>query len=94
MLHTFHYNLIRNHWFLYSLRILNIVIRSWQYNFTQVWISSKQNTIADALPRVTPLIIGDPVIEKEILAVNIVSNSPIKEKEKNILKTAIKYDIE
>ena len=50
--------------------------------------------LADALPRVTPLIIEDPVIEKEILAVNIVSNSPIKEKEKNILKTAIKYDIE
>ena len=68
-----------------SPRIQRIAIRAWQYQFETQYISGKMNVIADALSRVTPLDFDDHDVDKEVLAVNILTYTAIermaKEKE-------------
>ena len=56
-----------------SPRIQWIAIHAWQYQFKPQYISSKMNVIADALLRVTPLDFEDHDVDKEVLAVNVLT---------------------
>ena len=61
-----------------SPRIQRIAIRAWQYQFEPQYISGKINVIADALSRVTPLDLEDHDVDKEVLAVNILTYTAIE----------------
>ena len=65
-----------------SPRIQRITIRAWQYEFEPQHIPGRNNVLADVLSRVTPLEFQDSNAEKEILAVNFLQYSSIKEKER------------
>ena len=68
-----------------SPRIQRIAIRAWQYQFEPQYISGKMNVIADALLRVTPLDFEAHDVDKEVLAVNILTYAAIEEREKTEL---------
>ena len=65
-----------------SPRIQWIAIHAWQYQFEPQYISSKMNVITDTLLRVTPLDFEVHDVDKEVLAVNILTYSAIAEREK------------
>ena len=77
-----------------SPRIQRLAIRTWQYDFTPEWIPGKQNSISDALSRVSPLELQDSDKEGGILAVNILQNSNFENRELEELKHATSEDIE
>ena len=77
-----------------SPRIQRLAIRTWQYDFTPEWIPGKQNSISDALSRVSPLELQDSDKEGGILAVNILQNSNFENRELEELKQATSEDIE
>ena len=65
-----------------SSRIQRIAIHAWQYQFELHYISGKMNVIADALLRVTSLNFEDHDVDKEVLAVNVLTYTAIEEREK------------
>ena len=77
-----------------SPRIQRLAIRTWQYDFTPEWIPGKQNSISDALSRVSPLELQDSDKEGGILAVNILQNSSFENRELEELKHATSEDTE
>ena len=77
-----------------SPRIQWIAIRAWQYQFKPQYISSKMNVIADALLRVTLLDFEDHNVDKEVLAVNVLTYTVIKEREKTELLNETDKDAE
>ena len=77
-----------------SPRIQRIPIRAWQYQFKPQYISGKMNVIADALLRVTPLDFEDHNVDKEVLAVNVLTYTAIEEKEKTELLNETDKDAE
>ena len=66
-----------------SPRIQRITIRAWQYEFEPQHIPSTNNVISDALSSVTPLEFQDSNAENDILAMNFLQYSSIKEKERD-----------
>ena len=66
-----------------SPRIQRITICAWQYEFEPQHIPGRNNVISDALSRVTPLEFQDSNAEKDILAVNFLQYSSIKERERD-----------
>ena len=66
-----------------SPRIQRITIRAWQYDFEPQHIPGRNNVISDALSRVTPLEFQDSNADKDILEVNFLQDSSIKEKERD-----------
>ena len=77
-----------------SPRIQQIAIRAWQYQFKPQYISGKMNVIADALSRVTPLDFDDHDVDKEVLAVNVLTYTAIEEREKTELLNETDKDAE
>ena len=77
-----------------SPRIQQIAIRAWQYQFESQYISDKMNVIADALSRVTPLDFEDRNVNKEVLAVNVLTYTAIEEREKTELLNESDKDTE
>ena len=75
-------------------RMQRLCIRTWNYTFTPQYLKGKDNVISDALSRVNPLKIDDCDIEKEILAVNIVSSSTLQQAEIEELQKATSEDTE
>ena len=75
-----------------SPRIQRLAIRCWNYDFTPEWIPGKNNSIADALSRVSPLEIKDSDKEGGILSVNILSTSQISQPELEELLAAYGQD--
>ena len=78
-------SIFRKHMINVSPRIQRIAIRAWQYQFEPKYISGKMNVIADALSRVTPLDFEAHDVDKEVLAVNILTYAAIEEREKTEL---------
>ena len=66
-----------------SPRIQRITICAWQYESEPQHIPGKVNVISNALSRVTPLEFQDSNAEKDILTVNFLQYSSIKEKERD-----------
>ena len=62
--------------------------------FTPEYLKGKSNVISDALSRVNPQEIDDCDIEKEILAVNIVTSSTLQQAEIEELQKATSEDTE
>ena len=77
-----------------SPRIQRIAIHAWQYQFEPQYISGKMNVIADVLSRVTPLDFEDHDVDKEVLAVNVLTYTAIKEREKRELLNETDKDAE
>ena len=77
-----------------SPRIQWIAIHAWQYQFKPQYISGKMNVIADALSRVTPLDFEDHDVDKEVLAVNVLTYTAIEEREKTKLLNKTDKDAE
>ena len=77
-----------------SPRIQQIAICAWQYQFQPQYISSKMNVIADALSRVTLLDFEDHDVDKEVLAVNVLTYTAIEEREKTELLDETDKDAE
>ena len=75
-------SIFRKHMIDVSPRIQRITIRAWQYEFEPQHIPGRNNVISDALSRVTPLEFQDSNAEKDILAVNFLQYSSIKERER------------
>ena len=75
-------------------RIQQIAIRAWQYQFEPLYISGKMKLIADALSRVTPLDFEDHNVDKEVLAVNVLTYTAIEERKKTDLLNEIDKDAE
>ena len=75
-------------------RMQRLCIRTWNYDFTPEYLKGKCNVISDALSRVNPQEIDDCDIEKEILAVNIVSSSTLQQAEIEELQKATSEDTE
>ena len=65
-----------------SPRIQRITIQAWQYNFEPQHIPGRNNVISDTLSMVTPLEFQDSNADKDILAVNFLQYSSLKEREK------------
>ena len=76
-------SIFRKHMIDVSPRIQRITIRAWQYDFEPQHIPGRNNVISDALSRVTPLEFQDSNAEKDILTVNFLQHSSIKEKERD-----------
>ena len=76
-------SIFRKHMIDVSPRIQRITIRAWQYDFVPQHIPGRINVIADSLSRVTPLEFQDFNAEKDILAVNFLQYSSIKERERD-----------
>ena len=76
-------SIFRKHMIDVSPRIQRITIRAWQYEFEPQHISGGNNVISDVLSRVTPLEFQDSNAEKDILAVNFLQYSSIKERERD-----------
>ena len=66
-----------------SARIQRITIQACQYDFETQHILGRKNVISDALSRVTPLEFQDSNAEKDILAVNFLQYSSIKERKRD-----------
>ena len=77
-----------------SPKIQRIAIQEWQYDFIPENLPGKQNLISDALSQVTPLEFQASDTEKEILVVNILQYSTIKQSEKDLLLQATDKDAE
>ena len=71
-------SIFRKHMIDVSPRIQQIAICAWQYQFEPQYISGKMNVIADALSRVTPLDFEDHDVDKEVLAVNVLTYTAIE----------------
>ena len=78
-------SIFRKHMIDVSPRIQRINIRAWQYKVEPQHIPGRNNVISDALSRVTPLEFQDFNAGKEILAVNFLQYSSIKERERDEL---------
>ena len=65
-----------------SPRIQRITIQAWQYKIDIQHIPGRNNVISDALSRVSPLELQDSSAEKDIIAVNFIHYSSIKENER------------
>ena len=76
-------SIFRKHMIDVSPRIQRITIRAWQYNFEAQHIPCRNNVIFDALSRVTPLELQDSNADLDILAVNSLQYSSIKEKQRD-----------
>ena len=76
-------SIFRKHMIDVSPRIQRITIRAWQYEFEPQHIPGRNKVISDALYRVTPLEFQDPNADKDILAVNFLQYSSIKERERD-----------
>ena len=76
-------SIFRKHVIDVSPRIQRITIRAWQYNFEAQHIPCRNNVISDALSRLTPLELQDSNADLDILAVNFLQYSSIKEKERD-----------
>ena len=76
-------SIFRKHMIDVSPRIQRITIRAWQYEFEHQHIPGRNNVISDALSRVTPLEFQDSNAKKDILAVNFLQYSSIKERERD-----------
>ena len=76
-------SIFRKHMIDVSPRIQRITICAWQYEFEPHHIPGRNNVISDALSRVTPLEFQDSNAEKDILAVNFLQYSSIKERERD-----------
>ena len=76
-------SIFRKHMIDVSPRIQRITIRAWQYKFEPQHIPGRNNVISDALSRVTPLEFQDSNAEKDILTVNFLQYSSIKERERD-----------
>ena len=87
-------SIFRKHMIDVSPRIQRIAIRAWQYQFEPQYISGKMNVIADALSRVTPLDFEDHDVDKEVLAVNVLTYTAIEEREKTELLNETDKDAE
>ena len=74
-------SIFRKHMIDVSPRIQRITIRAWQNKFEPQHIPGRNNVISDALSRVTPLEFQDSNADKDILAVNLLQYSSIKERE-------------
>ena len=77
--------IFRKHMIDVSPRIQRITIQAWQYDFEPQHIPGRINVISDALSRVTPLELQDSEAEKEILTVNYLHFSSVKEGERDEL---------
>ena len=77
------FSIFRKHMIDVSPRIQRITIQAWQYEFKPQHIPGRNNIISDALSRVTPLEFQDSNAEKDILAVNFLQYSSIKERERD-----------
>ena len=75
-------------------RMQRLCIRTWNYDFTPEYLKGKNNVISDALSRVNPQKTDECHIEKEILAVNIVSSSTLQQAEIEELQKATSEDTE
>ena len=79
-------------------RMQRLCIRTWNYEFTPDYIQGKSNVISDALSRVNPQKLDDSDVsddlEKEILAVNILSTSTLQQAEIDELQKATSEDTE
>ena len=87
-------SIFRKHMIDVSPRIQRIAIHAWQYQFEPQYISGKMNVIADALLRVTPLDFEDHDVDKEVLAVNVLTYTAIEEREKTELLNETDKDAE
>ena len=76
-------SIFRKHMIDVSPRIQRITIRAWQYEFEPQHIPVRNNVISDALSRVTPLEFQDSSADQDILAVNFLQYSSIKERERD-----------
>ena len=76
-------SIFRKHMIDVSPRIQRITSRAWQYDFVPQHIPGRNNVISDGLSRVTPLEFQDSNAEKDILAVNFLQYSSIKERERD-----------
>ena len=77
-----------------SPRIQRLAIRTWNYDFKPEYLQGKLNVISDALSRVNPETPDDYDMEKEILAVNIISSSTLQQAEIDELQKATGEDTE
>ena len=82
-------------------RMQRLCIRTWNYDFTPEYLKGKSNVISDALSRVNPQQLDDSDnsdvsddLEKEILAVNILSTSTLQQAEIEELQKATSEDTE
>ena len=75
-------------------RMQRLCFRTWNYDFTPEYLKGKSNVISDALSCVNPQEIEDCDIEKEILAVNIVTSSTLQQAEIEELQKATSKDTE
>ena len=73
-------SILRKHMIDVSPRIQRITIQAWQYDFEPQHIPGRNNVISDALSRVTPLEFQDSNADRNILAVNFLQYSSIKER--------------
>ena len=76
-------SIFRKHMNDVSPRIQRITIRAWQYDFEPQHIPGRNNVISDALSRVTPLSQDIPSPGMDVIAVNFLQYSSIKEKERD-----------
>ena len=79
-------------------RMQRLCIRTWNYDFTPEYIQGKSNVISDALSRVNPQKLDDSDVsddlEKEILAVNVLSTSTLQQAEIEELQKVTSEDTE
>ena len=75
-------SIFRKHMIDVSPRIQRITIRAWQSDFEPQHIPGRNNVISDALSRVTPLSQDIPSPDMDVIAVNFLQYSSIKEKER------------
>ena len=79
-------------------RLQRLCIRTWNYDFTPEYIQGKSNVISDALSKVNPQKLDKSDVsddlEKEILAVNILSTSTLQQAEIEELQKATNEDTE
>ena len=87
-------SIFRKHMIDVSPRIQRITIRAWQYEFEPQHISGRINVISHALSRVTPLEYQNSNAEKDILAMNFLQYSSIKEKERDEVLQETNKDLE
>ena len=87
-------SIFRKHMIDVSHRIQWIAICAGQYQFKPQYISGKMNVITDALSRVTLLDFEDHDVDKEVLAVNVITYTAIEEREKTDLLNETDKDAE
>ena len=87
-------SIFRKHMIDVSPRIQRITVCAWQYEFEPQHLPGRNNVISDALSRVTPLEFQDSNAEKDILVVNFLQYSSIKERERDEVLQETKKDKE